>query len=69
MLSSEIKTGNCGACNVVLTVANDKNEVSHKWLYGFERVTKTDIDKIIVDLVEGKIYEPYAELVKGIAQT
>ena len=66
ILGSKIETANCGACNVVLTVANDKNEVSYKWLYGFERITKTDIDKITVDLVEGKIYEPYMDLKKGV---
>lgn len=67
VINYAIETDNCGGCNVVLTVANDKNEVSHKWLYGFERITKTDINKITVDLTEGKIYEPYTELVEGVA--
>lgn len=46
---------------VVLTLENDKNEVSRGWIYGLKKVTKTNVDQITVDLAEEKVYYPYVE--------
>ena len=61
LLKTEIKSCDNGAYNVVLTVANNKNEVSYEWLYGFKKVTKTDVKELVVDLANQVIYEPYNE--------
>jgi hypothetical protein len=45
---------------VKLDVADKNDEVSHKYLYGFQRVVKANIDAITIDMINEKIYEPYA---------
>ena len=61
LLKTEIKRCDNGVYNVVLTVANNRNEVSYEWLYGFKKVTKTDVKELVVDLENQIIYEPYKE--------
>lgn len=61
LLKTEIKSCDNGLYNVVLTVANNKNEVSYEWLYSFKKVTKTDVKELVVDLANQVIYEPYKE--------
>ena len=61
LLKTEIKRCDNGVYNVVLTVANNRNEVSYEWLYDFKKVTKTDVKELVVDLENQIIYEPYKE--------
>ena len=64
VLKAEAKTEYVGLTkktNVCLTLANEKNEVSKGWIYGLTSTTKTDVDCVMVDLKEEKVYFPYEE--------
>lgn len=44
-----------------LTTENAKREVGHQWIYGFNKVTRTDIKELCVSLEEQTVYAPYEE--------
>ena len=53
--------GENGNRDLLLTLKNADNVVSHERIYDFKTVTKTDIDDIVVDLEQGVIYLPYKD--------
>jgi hypothetical protein len=48
-----------GNHRVEFVVSNRDNEVSRKYLYGFQKVVKTDVDTVTIDIANERIYEPY----------
>lgn len=45
--------------SLCLTTENEKREVGYKWILGFNKITRTDIQEMCVDLEEKTIYVPY----------
>lgn len=46
---------------LVLDVANNDGDVTHKYIYGFKKTEKVGIEAVTVDLSARKVYVPYAK--------